>query len=168
MKYSKKNIVECFSKIIENYLFNATCFLSRNKNILNVDYIIKKGINVIVHIFKLLMIQTKNLKLVFNSTSHAYTLYLEYIEQINKPPVMTDLNMVDAITFVIDKTLLDISNEIELVIVDLDISIVDILDKLLNKCGIFFEGIVDTETDLKNTIENYYQSVKRGDLISTM
>jgi hypothetical protein len=178
MKYSKINMIQCFSKIIEDYLLNVSLFLSKNKNILNIDYILKKGINVIVHIFKLLMIQTKNLDSIFYLTSHAHNVYLEYIEQINKPPIMTDLNMIDAITFVVDKALSDSSIELDLT--PIESPIIETLDILLDKCNVFFEGLTDIEgftdiecqdvakSSLKNTIEIYYHYVKRGDLIEAL
>jgi len=170
MKLTKKSIILYLSKILEEYLQDVNVFLLKNKNILNVEYIVIKGINLIIHIFKLLIIKTKNLKLTVISTSHAHNMYLEYIDQINKPPIITDLNMIDAIKFVIEKTFNSLNESSkdefpfgDVITANLDPIIIELLDNLLNKSNEIFNWENKTIT-----IENRYHSIKNGDFIKLL
>jgi hypothetical protein len=105
MKITEQNTIHFFAKTIEEYKQEADVFLQKNKGIPHCHFIVTKGFHLIVHLFKLLIIKTRNINTAYQSSCHAYKLYLEYIEQINTHPVVTDLNTMDALQFVIGKTL---------------------------------------------------------------
>jgi hypothetical protein len=162
MKITKKKVVECFSKIVEEYLWNVhESYFSLNKDIPNGEYIVMKGVNLIVHIFKLLIVQTKDLNTVFKMTSHAYHMYLEYILQINQPPILTDLNITDAIQFVLTKTIE--FHGTTTTTTTIEPSIKEVLDTLLGQCNTLLEW--DNRT---LTTENRYQTIKKGELIKCL
>ena len=100
-----------FCKIINEYLFHIT----DNILIQNTEYyifIIIRGLNMLKHIFNLLLLYTKNLKLTSYHCKKAYLFYVEFIGQIgNDNHSYLQLNSKDAMLFVYKKTIFEINNE---------------------------------------------------------
>ncbi len=100
-----------FCKIINEYLFHI------NDNILiqNIKYyifIIIRGLNMLKHIFNVLLLYTKNLKVTVHHCKKAYLFYVEFIGQIgNDNHSYLQLNSKDAMLFVYKKTIFEINNE---------------------------------------------------------
>jgi predicted DNA-binding ArsR family transcriptional regulator len=160
MKPTKTNAIHYFSKTIEGYFQMVNAFTTNNPKIINTKYIVMKGVHLIVHLFKLFLLQTKNPKDASISATYAYNLYLEYIKQINFYPAITDLTMVDAIKFVVDKTMEEYNEStIERVVV-LESAVYEWLDNLLNKCNLFFEWNNEETTTTKKL-----QLIVSGDFV---
>ena len=104
-------ITESFYRIMNEYLFHIT----DNILIQNIDYyifIIIRGLNMLKHIFNVLLLYTKNLNLSIHHCKKAYLFYVEFIGQIgNDNHSYLQLNSKDAILFVYKKTIFDINNE---------------------------------------------------------
>jgi len=100
-----------FCKIINEYLYHI------NNNILiqNIKYyifIIIRGLNMIKHIFNVLLLYTKNLSVTVHHCKKAYLFYVEFIGQIgNDNHSYLQLNSKYAILFVYKKTIFEINNE---------------------------------------------------------
>lgn len=75
-------------------------------------YTIKKGINVINHVFNIILYYTKNLEITCNYSRKAIIYYIEFIGQIeNEMQTFLQLNSKDASLFVFKKTIYEISND---------------------------------------------------------
>tara|TARA_B000000477_G_scaffold122493_1_gene126565 strand:+ start:1007 stop:1840 length:834 start_codon:yes stop_codon:yes gene_type:complete len=100
-----------FCKIINEYLYHI------NDNILiqNMKYyifIIIRGLNMLKHIFNVILLYTKNLKVTVHHCKKAYLFYVEFIGQIgNDNHSYLQLNSKDAMLFVYKKTIFEINNE---------------------------------------------------------
>jgi hypothetical protein len=66
------------------------------------------GLHAIAHIYKLTYYITKNVETAGCYTQKGVYCYLEYIEQMNRPNSLHNLNNMDAVLFVYDKTLSEI------------------------------------------------------------
>lgn len=66
------------------------------------------GLHAIAHIYKLTYYITKNVETAGCYTQKGVYCYLEYIEQMNRPNSLHNLNNMDAVLFVYDKTLAEI------------------------------------------------------------
>jgi hypothetical protein len=106
-----ENINTAFCKIINEYLF----YISDNILIQNHNYyifIILRGLNMLKHIFNILILYTKNLDLCVYHCKKAYLFYVEFIGQIgNDTHSYLQLNSKDALLFVYKKTIYEINNE---------------------------------------------------------
>ena len=100
-----------FCKIINEYLYHI------NDNILiqNMKYyifIIIRGLNMLKHIFNVILLYTKNLQVTVHHCKKAYLFYVEFIGQIgNDNHSYLQLNSKDAMLFVYKKTIFEINNE---------------------------------------------------------
>ena len=124
-------------------------------------YIIKKGIKTLNHVFKLLLIYTKNLDIVYYNCKKSYIYYIEFIGQIgDNNHSFLQLNPNDACLFVYKKTIFDINNDIRKNLINNENSIKliseielfikiynNILDKLINNYEII-DVIKYINTDL--------------------
>lgn len=111
----EENYITIFSKynklIIEylNKWYDTVCI----QNLEYKNYIIKQGISTIKHIFRMLLIYTKNLEMTVFNCQKAYVYYIEFIGQINEDNhSFLQLNSKDAALFVYKKTIFDINNDI--------------------------------------------------------
>lgn len=107
------------SDILSKYILLINDFLKHfydNIYIQKLEYkvfIVKKGINTISHIFKLLLLYTKDLDIVFHNTQKSYIYFVEFIEQISEDNnTFLQLNSKDASLFIYKKTIFDINNDI--------------------------------------------------------
>jgi hypothetical protein len=91
-------------------------------------YIINQGISTLNHVFKFLLIYTKNLDMIYINCQKAYIYYIEFIGQIgNDNHSFLQLNSKDASLFVYKKTIFEINNDIRK-----DYVSDSIADKLIN------------------------------------
>jgi hypothetical protein len=114
----KDNLVYDLFDILNNYLsivFNYLKYISENKlfiNKHNYKYIINKGIATISHIFKFILMYSKNIELTTYYGQKSYYFYIEFIEQISQDNnIFLKLNTNDAILFVYKKTIFEINND---------------------------------------------------------
>ena len=76
-------------------------------------YVIKRGIINLNHVFKILLIYTKNLDMIYYNCQKSYIYYIEFIGQIGEDNhSFLQLNSKDASLFVYKKTIFDINNDI--------------------------------------------------------
>jgi len=102
------------------------------QNISYRNYVIKKGISTITHIFSLLLIYTKNLDMVYYNCQKSYVYYIEFIGQIGEDNhSFLQLNAKDAALFIYKKTIFEINNDVRKDYVSDAIS-----DKLINNVNI--------------------------------
>lgn len=74
----------------------------------NSTTVFKIGLHAIAHIYKLTYYITKNVETAGCYTQKGVYCYLEYIEQMNRTNTLHNLNNMDAVLFVYDKTLAEI------------------------------------------------------------
>jgi hypothetical protein len=72
---------------------------------LNREFLIYTGFRAITHIFQINYVYTNDLGTSFFSSQKAYIFYLEYLEQMEKTNMSHDLNYTDAIQFLYNKTI---------------------------------------------------------------
>lgn len=98
-----------YNKLIIDYLkycYDNICIQNLEYKI----YIIKQGISTIKHVFKMLLIYTKNLEMTIFNCQKAYVYYIEFIGQISEDNhSFLQLNSKDASLFVYKKTIFDIN-----------------------------------------------------------
>ena len=109
------NLFTIFSK----YLLIINEFLKHsheNIYIQNQSYygfILKQGIITLTHVFKMLLMYTKNLDIVYHNCQKSYIYYIEFISQIGDDNhSFLQLNSKDASLFVYKKTIFEIDNDI--------------------------------------------------------
>ena len=101
-----------YMRIINEYLKHCedNIFI---QNLVYKNYIIKNGLSSITHIFKFLLIYTKNLDLIYYNCQKSYVYYIEFISQIGDDNhTFLQLNSKDAALFIYKKTIFDINNDI--------------------------------------------------------
>jgi len=100
--------------IIKEYLehSNTNIYIQNEKYH---NYVLKRGISTLNHIFKLMLIYTKNLDMVYYNCQKSYMYYIEFIGQIgDENHSFLQLNSKDASLFVYKKTIFEINNDIRL------------------------------------------------------
>lgn len=114
--YYNKNIDESYITIFSQYnklIIDYLKYCYDNIGIQNIEYknyIIKQGITTIKHVFKMLLIYTKNLEMTIFNCQKAYVYYIEFIGQISEDNhSFLQLNSKDASLFVYKKTIFDIN-----------------------------------------------------------
>jgi hypothetical protein len=94
---------------------NFLIYGSQNFHIQNKQYFIfvmKRGIETFSHVFKILLLYTKNLELTSYHCKKAFFYYIEFIGQIGDDThTYLQLNSKDAALFVYKKTIFDIDND---------------------------------------------------------
>lgn len=106
------------SEIFAKYLGLVTEYLIQCaegiyiRNPIYYRYILCKGIDTITHVFRLLLLYTKNLPLTYHHCQKSFYYYVEFIGQIGDDNhSFLQLNSKDASLFVYKKTIFDINNE---------------------------------------------------------
>lgn len=102
-------VINKFSEMINGYIQH----IIQSKLLENVDnstYISYIGLNIIIHIFKITLQNSKNIHHTCYCCQKAYYFYLEYIEQMNKTNILHNLDNLDAIIFIFKKITEDMSN----------------------------------------------------------
>jgi hypothetical protein len=107
----KKNL-HTYSKLIKEYLqcINDSIIIKNSKPPHFLTYI---GLNVVLFIFKIILIKTGDQQKAFLDSQKAYFYYLEYIEQIKNSNIIHNLCNLDAIKFVYNKSLTHILTYID-------------------------------------------------------
>ena len=84
----------------------------KNQNSEYLKYILIKGLFTISHVFKMLLLFTRNLDLTYYHCQKSYSYYIEFIGQIGDDAVTyLQLNSKDAALFVFKKTIFDINQD---------------------------------------------------------
>lgn len=140
-EYYNKTINNTFLEIFNKYNSIIIDYLKHcfdNISIQNDDYrkyIICEGISTINHVFKFLLIYTKNIDITYYNCQKAYVYFIEFIDQISEDNhSFLKLNSKDASLFVYKKTIFDINNEIRQNYKSDDNtkSLLEILDPIIN------------------------------------
>lgn len=96
-------ISEYFIQCIENIFIKNTNYYK---------YVLLRGVNTLTHVFKILLLYTKNLHLAYTHCQKSLYYYVEFICQIGDDThSFLQLNTKDAALFVYKKTIFDINNE---------------------------------------------------------
>ena len=105
---------EAFTKyigLLTEYLVNSVEKISIRNNIY-FNYVLVKGIETINHIFRLILLYTRNLELTYHHCQKAFPYYIEFIGQMGEDHhSFLKLNSKDAILFVYKKTIFEIDTE---------------------------------------------------------
>ena len=113
-KYSSKSkiyssYVDVILEFLEYIVDNNTSKIQDDDQF---NFIINRGIDTLKHIFSILLLYTKNIKLVNFHCKKAYLYYVEFIGQIGEDSnSYLQLSSKDAILFVYKKTIFEINNE---------------------------------------------------------
>jgi len=100
------SIIELYVNVLMDY-FKLMDQSDVIRKLENVNYITYVGLSVIINVFKINLINTRNIDIVFYHMQKAYYCYLEYIEQIYKNTIIHNLNITDVVTFIYKKTIED-------------------------------------------------------------
>lgn len=100
----EKKIVNAYYNLINEYLslINQSTII---KNTNHHNFLTYIGLNSILYIFKIILMNTNDLEKALLNAQKGYFYYLEYIEQIKNSNVLHNLNNIDAIKFIYNKTL---------------------------------------------------------------
>lgn len=104
-------LTEKYISVIHEY-FQLLTSSDTIKGLPNRNTIIQTGLITILHIFRLNVIQSKNVENAHFLCQKANYFYLEYIEQIHEKNMTQDLNTTDAVMFIYNKTL-NVENPID-------------------------------------------------------
>jgi hypothetical protein len=107
--------IEIFAKyidIVSKYITYFRNTANVRKNVEYYKYIFIKGINTICHVFKILLLYTKNIHLVLHHCEKSFFYYIEFIRQMDEDGhTLLKLNSTDASYFVFKKTIYEINDE---------------------------------------------------------
>jgi hypothetical protein len=103
----QKELIEKYVLLLMEYihLVNTSEII---KQLDNANAVFKIGINALSHIYKITFLITKNVDTAGCYTQKGIYCYLEYIEQMNRTNTLHNLDNMDAVLFVYDKTLSDL------------------------------------------------------------
>lgn len=101
-----ENIIFHYTNIVADYFEHMIQSELLNK-LNNNTYIFIIGLNAVLHIYKLSLLNSRSFETAQFLCQKAYYCYLEYIEQMNKSNLLHNLNNSDAIIFVYKKTISD-------------------------------------------------------------
>ena len=149
----KKDFEPCFSEIIvtvSSLVTEYLKFIFENITIKNKDYaqfVIIRGLNTIMNVFRNLLIYTKNIDLTYYHCQKSFYFYVEFVEQIlEDDKSFLQLTSRDATIYVYKKTIYDINNEIKK---NNNISIkfsekLKIMNSYIHICYIYVNKILET------------------------
>lgn len=108
IKCTNNDIYKSYSNLINFYV----SYSIENMNIKDKE-IFFTGINVIHHIFRMMILYTKNLELSFYNTQQAIYFYVEYISQITDRDdnIFFNLSIKDAVIYVYTRTIFEIRKQ---------------------------------------------------------
>lgn len=108
---SSSDIFSKYIEIISEYFINCSESIHMHNNSYY-KYVIIKGMETLAHVFKMLLLYTKNLNLVYYHCQKSFYYYVEFISQIgDNNHIFLQLNSCDASLFVYKKTIYDINQE---------------------------------------------------------
>lgn len=106
-----KNFTKLYIELINEFLLHL-CDKILLQNQIKYIFVLQRGIETITHIFRNLLMYTKNIELAIYHSKRAYIYYVEFIGQIGDDKnSYLQLNSKDATLFVYKKTLFEINND---------------------------------------------------------
>jgi len=102
-------LIKMLLNIIYEYLdnmINSEFFAKLENNV----FLLSLGFRMMIHIFQLNYIHSKNINDIYFNCQKAYYYYLEYLEQMHSTNMCQELNHLDALLFVYSKTLIKYDN----------------------------------------------------------
>lgn len=145
------------STIFNKYLLSINEYLKHfldNIYIQNTNYytyVLKRGILTLNHVFKFLLIYTKNIDIVYYNCQKAYIYYVEFIGQISDDNhSFLQLNSKDAALFVYKKTIFEINNDIrkDYIADDITNKLICKIDILIKIYNIIINNLIDNNTTI--------------------
>ena len=113
-----KSLTSSIEDVLEKYVLlviEYANFISEKVNIKNknyFEYIFKRGLDTISHVFSMILFYTKNLDITYYHSQKSFYFYVEFIEQIiDVQHSFLQLSSRDATIFVYKKTIYEINNE---------------------------------------------------------
>ena len=155
-----KSIVELLTEFLNYTVSNVK--VKDNKYYL---FIIKRGLGTIIHIFKILLLYTRNFSLALYHTKKAYIYYVEFIGQIGfNQNIFLQLNSKDATLFVYKKTIFNINAEYKKnhYLQNGETMIFDILSHILNiYVDITMYALTDGELEMIEVVRFYKKTCNK-------
>ena len=115
--YNKRLLIKDISTYITQYIELINEFILHATEIIQVQnynyylFVFQRGIDTLKHIFKFLLLYTRNIDLTMHHCKKAYLYYIEFISQIGEDNnSFLQLNSKDATLFVYKKTIFDLNN----------------------------------------------------------
>lgn len=114
-------------------------------------YVLKRGILTVNHVFKFLLIYTKNIDIVYYNCQKASIYYIEFMGQISDDNhSFLQLNSKDAALFVYKKTIYEINNGVrnDFIADDITCKLIDMVDILINIYNQILNHLIDNNTTI--------------------
>ena len=109
IRFSLKDVFFSLKMLLNSYI--ECCCDDLNSNI--EKHYLEKGINIILNVFKIILMYTKNLEVAKLYTSNSIYFYIEYINQITRNDTeihFVNLSLNDAILYVYRKSIYELSD----------------------------------------------------------
>ena len=110
---------ESSNDIFAKYILLINEFIKHCQDNINIQnqtyykYILRKGVETLNHVFKFILLYTKNIDIVYHNCQKSYIYFTEFIGQIGEENhSFLQLNSNDAILFVYKKTIFEIPSDI--------------------------------------------------------
>jgi hypothetical protein len=163
----KKEISQPFLEIVDKLTYLIIEYLKfsfeniKIKNKTYANFIITRGFNTIIHVFRHLLYYTKNLDLTYFHCQKSFYFYVEFVGQIlEDDKTFLQLTSRDATIYVYKKTIYDVNNEYrkkqQTISPETDKKL-KIVNTYINICNMYVNKIMDNN-DLsleKNTLEYF-------------
>lgn len=155
------NYIYSFNKIVNNFLISSSETIKIKENEY-LKFILQKGINTLLNVFRILILYTKNLDLISLHCEKSYLYYIEFIGQIgHENKSYLQLSSKDAILFVYKKSIFDINNEFKKCFDTnqeerLKLKVID----LNNKCINYFRNFLFKKINICENQEKSLQKIK--------
>ena len=154
--FSLKDIYISLKMLLEQYI---KCCLESNTNI--DKYYIDKGINIIINVFKLILMYTKNLEITKIYSCNSIYYYIEYINQISNKEseiVFVNLTLNDAILYVYRKSIYEISDSYKkkFILSEEDNLKFKIIGYLVLSYQSIYSTYINTVTNINNLSPSYF------------
>jgi hypothetical protein len=109
-EFSSYSILEKYTSLVHEYVKGMLeCSKSSSSHSV---FLLMRGLETITHVFRLLLLYTRNLDACFYTSQKAYYYYIEFIGQIsNIQQTFLDLSSTDAVIYVYNKTIYDLNHE---------------------------------------------------------
>jgi len=105
LNYPWKEVVDKYLEVILDYIKYIFENIKIKKTNLS-KYIMIRGLDTITHIFRFLLLYTKNLNMTYYNSQKAFYYYVEFVDQISEEEISyLKLNSNDAILYVYKKTI---------------------------------------------------------------
>ena len=128
-------------------------------------YVLNKGVETLCHIFKTILLYTRNLQVTYIQTQKAVYYYIEFMCQIGESShSFLQLNSKDATLFVYKKTIFEINNEIKKNF-EFDVEESNITDTMELLYNIFNSTIISLT---KNIVDNVSETIDKKDILNIM